>query len=118
MDVTTKNKVFQTHFVLRLQSRAGRLRPYVEGLAGFKYLFTRTTIGEDDFRENFGEEVAGSTNYDDFALSGGARAGIDVRVFRQDVFRQDATEKPVRGEPAPGGAVSAGLVQNQAIYFG
>ena len=89
VDVTTKNNVFQTHFVLWLQSGVGRLRPYVEGLAGFKYLFTRTTIGEDDLGENFGEEVAGSTNYDDFALSGGA--GIDVRVFRQD-----APEKPVR----------------------
>ncbi|MFB6249664.1 MAG: hypothetical protein ABEL97_13950 [Salinibacter sp.] len=91
VDVTTKNNVFQTHLTLRLQSRVGRLRPYVEGLAGFKYLFTRTTIGEDDVRENLGEEVAGSTNYDDFALSGGAGAGIDIRVVRQD-----NPEKPVR----------------------
>ncbi|WP_263784396.1 hypothetical protein [Salinibacter grassmerensis] len=84
VEVSTNNNVVETHLSVRLQSRTGRFRPYVEGLAGFKYLFTRTTVGDDDFGEDdLGDDIAGSTNYDDFALSGGAGAGVDVRVYQQ-----------------------------------
>jgi len=84
VEVSTNNNVVETHLSLRLQPRTGRFRPYVEGLAGFKYLFTRTTVGDDDFGDDeLGDDIAGSTNYDDFALSGGAGAGIDVRVYQQ-----------------------------------
>lgn len=84
VEVTTSNNVLETHLSLRLQPRNGRLRPYVEGLAGFKYLFTRTRIGDDSGDDNLGDDIASSTNYDDFALSGGAGAGIDVRVFQPE----------------------------------
>lgn len=85
VEVTTSNNVLETHLSLRLQPRDGRLRPYVEGLAGFKYLFTRTRIGDDDFDDdNLGDDIASSTNYDDFALSGGAGTGVDVRVFQPE----------------------------------
>jgi hypothetical protein len=84
VQVTTNNNVLETHLSLRLQPRTGRLRPYVEGLVGFKYLFTHTEIEDDDFGGNLGDDVAGTTNYDDFAFSGGAGAGLDVRVYRQD----------------------------------
>ncbi len=84
VEVSTNNNVVETHLSLRLQPRTGRFRPYVEGLAGFKYLFTRTTVGGDDFgNDELGDDIAESTNYDDFALSGGAGAGIDVRVYQQ-----------------------------------
>jgi hypothetical protein len=84
VEVSTNNNVVETHLSLRLQPRTGRFRPYVEGLAGFKYLFTRTTVGDDDFgNDELGDDIAESTNYDDFALSGGAGAGIDVRVYQQ-----------------------------------
>lgn len=84
VEVSTNNNVVEAHLSVRLQSRTGRFRPYVEGLAGFKYLFTRTTVGDDDFGEDdLDDDIAGSTNYDDFALSGGAGAGIDVRVYQQ-----------------------------------
>ena len=84
VEVSTSNNVLETHLSARLQRRDGRFRPYAEGLIGFKYLFTRTQIGDDDFGDDFGDEVASSTNYDDFALSGGAGAGLDVRVFRRE----------------------------------
>jgi hypothetical protein len=89
VEVSTNNNVVETHLSLRLQPRTGRFRPYVEGLAGFKYLFTHTTVGDEDFGnddlgdDELGDDIAGSTNYDDFALSGGAGAGIDVRVCQQ-----------------------------------
>ncbi|WP_103019781.1 hypothetical protein [Salinibacter altiplanensis] len=88
VEVSTSNNVLETHLSARLQHRSGRFRPYAEGLVGFKYLFTRTQIGDGDFGDGPGrdlkDEIASSTNYDDFALSGGAGAGVDVRVFRQE----------------------------------
>lgn len=84
VEVSTSNNVLETHLTARLQSRTGRFRPYAEALAGFKYLFTRTRIDEDDIDGDLGDEVAGSTNFDDFALSGGVGAGIDIQVYRQD----------------------------------
>ena len=88
VEVSTSNNVLETHLSARLQRRRGRFRPYAEGLVGFKYLFTQTRIGDDgfgdDFGDDFGDEVASSTNYDDFALSAGAGAGVDVRVFQRE----------------------------------
>jgi hypothetical protein len=84
VEVSTSNNVLQTHLTARLQSRTGRVRPYAEALAGFKYLFTRSRVDEDDFGGDLGDEVAGSTNFDDFALSGGVGAGVDIQVYRQD----------------------------------
>lgn len=90
VEVETSNNVLETHLSLRLQPRHGRIRPFVEGLVGFKYLFTRTSLAEEDFGNDFGDrdglsdELASTTNFDDFAFSGGAGAGVDVRVYRQD----------------------------------
>lgn len=84
VEVSTSNNVLETHLMARLQPRTGRFRPYAEALAGFKYLFTRSRVDEDDFGGNLGDEVASSTNFDDFALSGGVGAGIDIQVYRQD----------------------------------
>jgi len=88
VEIETSNNILETHLSLRLQPKHGRIRLYIEGLAGFKYFFTRTSLVDGDVGDNFGEEerlsneIAGSTNYDDFALSGGAGAGIDIRLYR------------------------------------
>lgn len=84
VEVSTSNNVLETHLTARVQPRTGRFRPYAEALAGFKYLFTRTRIDEDDFDGALGDEVASSTNFDDFALSGGIGAGVDIQVYRQN----------------------------------
>ena len=84
VEVSTSNNVLETHLTARLQPRTGRVRPYAAALVGFKYLFTRSRVDEDDFGGNLGDEVASSTNFDDFALSGGVGAGIDIQVYRQD----------------------------------
>ncbi len=86
VDVTTTNNVLETHLSVRLQPRRGRLRPFVEGLVGFKYLFTRTSLSEEDLGDDVdaGDNIASSTNFDDFAFSGGAGAGLDVRVYQPD----------------------------------
>src|ERR1043165_6041914 len=38
VDVTTKNNIILTHFLVRAQPRHGAVRPYADGLVGFKYL--------------------------------------------------------------------------------
>jgi len=84
VEVTTNNNVAEAHLSVRLQSRHGRVRPFVEGLFGFKYLFTRTSVEDAGFDDDPSDEIADQTNYDDFALSGGAGAGLDIRLYQQD----------------------------------
>jgi len=78
VNVRTSNDILLSHLVLRLQPDDGSIRPHVDGLFGFKYLFTSTRI-ED--RGSAGREpIASSTNFDDFALSFGGGAGVDIRL--------------------------------------
>ena len=81
VDVVTTNSIVQPHLALRLQPADGLVRPYVDGLVGFKYLFTETSV-RDDNRDRDDDPIASTTNFDDFAFSGGAGAGLDVRVYR------------------------------------
>jgi hypothetical protein len=78
VDVTTSNDILLGHLVLRLRPPGdGAFVPYVDGLFGFKYLFTQTEINSRRF-----DDVASSTNFDDFALSYGGGAGLMIRVHR------------------------------------
>jgi hypothetical protein len=81
VDVVTTNSIVQPHLALRLQPNDGLLRPYLDGLVGFKYLFTETDVRDDD-RDRRGEPIASTTNFDDFAFSGGAGAGLALRVYQ------------------------------------
>jgi hypothetical protein len=77
VEVTTSNNIVLGHAVLRLQPYAGTLRPYLDGLVGFSYLFTETKIQDEDEEE----EIASSTNLDDTVLSYGVRAGATIGVY-------------------------------------
>ncbi|GAB5520709.1 MAG: hypothetical protein RhofKO_29600 [Rhodothermales bacterium] len=78
VDVTTTNSMANGHFVLRLQPANGPVRPYVDGLVGFKYFSTTTSI-EDQF--DYDEPIASSTNFDDIALSYGVGGGVQVPLY-------------------------------------
>ncbi len=80
VEVVTTNSILEPHLVLRLQPQIGRVQPYVDGLLGFKYLFTQTRVRDEDRSDN--EDIASSTNFQDLTWSGGAAAGIDVQVYR------------------------------------
>lgn len=81
VEVVTTNNILQPHLVLRLQPTDGRVRPYLDGLFGFKYLFTETRVrDEDDFDDD--ADIASTTNFRDATISGGVGAGLDVRVYR------------------------------------
>jgi hypothetical protein len=66
------------HGFARLQPQKGVVRPYIEGLWGFKYLFTRTAISNSSDHAT----IASSTNYGDVAASWGSGAGIDLRIWK------------------------------------
>jgi hypothetical protein len=78
VDVETQNNFVTGHLLLRLQPNSGLIRPYLEGAVGGNYLFTRTTIQNQG---RGGEEVASSTNFDDFAFSYGGGGGVLVKVY-------------------------------------
>jgi hypothetical protein len=74
-DVTTSNNIFMTHLLVRAEPRRGVVRPYAEGLIGFKYLFTTTSIDLDSEDNNPSE-----TNLSDSTLSYGFGGGLHVRL--------------------------------------
>jgi hypothetical protein len=78
VDVTTRNSIFSAAAVLRLIPAGGPFRPYVEGLVGFNYLFTYTSIRDDG---SWSEDIASTTNFDDWALTYGVGAGAIVRAL-------------------------------------
>lgn len=78
VDVTTRNSLLSTAAVLRLSPEAGFFRPYVEGLIGFNYLFTYTSVSDDDA---WSGDIATTTNFDDWTLTYGAGAGIILRAL-------------------------------------
>ena len=73
-DVNTTNHLLQTHALVRVQPETGRVRPYVEGLLGFRYVFTRTSFTNPD------EGSHGSTLLGDLAPSAGAGGGVTVEL--------------------------------------
>ena len=76
VDVETKNNIVLTHFLLRAQPRRGSVRPYLDGLVGFKYLFTDTKV-----RSNSRDEpIASTTNLSDVAFSYGVGGGVQTHL--------------------------------------
>ena len=71
VDVDRSNNLVNFHIVFQLILPTGSFRPYAEGLFGGSYIFTETSI-----KSRGTEEVASSTNFDDFAWSYGAGGGF------------------------------------------
>ena len=79
MDVTTTNDLVAGHLFLRLQPSGGFFQPYVEGLVGFHYLSTSTSVSDqgDD-----SEAIASTKHLSDFTFSYGAGVGVMFRVWQ------------------------------------
>jgi hypothetical protein len=80
--VDTSNDMFLLHGRVRAQRQTGRVRPYVDGLVGFNYLATTTSVdaeescyynGSTNICIDDGDSV---TNLDDLVLSAGGGAGV------------------------------------------
>ena len=73
-DVGTTNNLIRTHALVRVQPAAGRVRPYAEGLLGFSYVYTRTSVA-------LGDGSGGATTHlGDFAPSFGAGGGVTIAL--------------------------------------
>ncbi|MFC1733157.1 hypothetical protein ACFL6I_22900 [candidate division KSB1 bacterium] len=80
VDVTTSNNIFLWHAFLRLQAEQGKIQPYLDGLFGFKYLFTDTSVRSEN---NILQDIATSKNLGDFAMSYGVGGGLRFRVYEK-----------------------------------
>ena len=75
-DVNTTNNLIRTHALVRVQPPSGRVRPYGEGLVGFNYVWTQTSV-------DLGYEGGGAstTHLGEFAPSFGAGGGITIGLW-------------------------------------
>jgi hypothetical protein len=76
--VATSNNIFLSHFVVRAQPRAGLIRPYVDGLIGLKFLFTRTSVSDPDDDET----IASNIDLSDTAFSYGVGGGFQIPLTK------------------------------------
>jgi hypothetical protein len=76
--VRTTNSILLGHLFVRLQPRTGRIRPYLEGLAGFLYLTTDTSIGG---RDQWSDTLS-SNNFNDTAFSAGLGGGTKLALLQ------------------------------------
>lgn len=88
--VTTSNNLAYGQAFLRLEGLGGPVRPYVEGLIGFNYLYTESKIESD--RDN--HEITATKNFDDTVLAYGAGAGLKVRLW--EASRGERGRRPKR----------------------
>jgi hypothetical protein len=75
VDVERSNNLVNFHLLFQVAATDGTFRPYAEALFGGSYLFTDTQILS---RGN--DEVASSTNFEDFAWSYGGGAGLMIQL--------------------------------------
>jgi hypothetical protein len=108
VDVTTSNNIAMGHLFLRVQPQNGVFRPYFEGLLGFNYLWTESTVEDERYED---KEIAGSTNIDDFAFSYGGGGGIMFRVYEGE------TEQPGQGIEVLVDLKARYLYGGEAKYF-
>lgn len=81
VDVKTSNNILISHFMLRIQPLKGKVRPYLEGLFGFNYLWTETAI-EDQSGTN-SDAIARTVQLSDFTVSYGAGGGFMIHVLKR-----------------------------------
>jgi len=80
INVERSNNLVNFHVLFQLGFGSGSVRPYIEGLFWGSYIFTETSIRS----ERNGEEIASSTNFDDFAWSYGGGGGILILISSGD----------------------------------
>jgi hypothetical protein len=79
--VETSNGIFLLNGRIRAQKREGRVRPYVDGLVGFNYLITTTSVHADTSCSGGScdsDDTDSITNLDDLVLSAGGGGGVQI----------------------------------------
>ncbi|MGE5400578.1 MAG: hypothetical protein ACM3S2_09250 [Ignavibacteriales bacterium] len=91
VNVSRTNNIASFHLLLQVMPPAGNFRPYIEGLVGGSYLFTKTEVNNEG---NANSEIASSTNFDDWAWSYGGGGGIMFKVFEMPEKEGDNNGAP------------------------
>lgn len=80
--ITNTNQIFGMHATMRITAPTEAVRPYIEGLFGFRYLATTTRIEDRDNFWNDDEDnvLVRRTNLDDWVLSYGGGGGLQIAV--------------------------------------
>lgn len=73
-DLAVRAKVLSYHPLLRFSPLKGNVRPYVDGLAGFRQFTTKSSVGVDGLQE----PIRSERNANDFTLSAGWAGGVMV----------------------------------------
>lgn len=114
--IRTNNNIVLTHMLFRAQPRTGNVRPYAEGLVGFKYLVTRTNVFSD-----FNDEELGSTkNLSDWTFSYGFGGGVQIRLARLGAtgdISLDTKLRYLRGQRAEYLREGSIRRENGAVFF-
>lgn len=76
VDLVTDNNIFFAGAGPMFVPSHGSVRPYVGGLVGLNYLFTRSRVEN----RSDGEDIAAETNFDDAVFSYGADAGVLISL--------------------------------------
>lgn len=97
--LTTDNAMALVHGRVRIQSPRGRWRPYVDGLVGFDYIYTETSLAGDACTDSYCDGIK-ATNSSDVVPSVGAGTGIIVDIGRPGGFRLDASVRYLWGGKA------------------
>ncbi len=79
LNEVTTNMIFMCHFLLRVQPQKGIIRPYLDGLIGFNYIWTTTSVKSHRYGEM--HNIATSNIQNDLALSWGTGGGMMIRVY-------------------------------------
>ena len=79
LNEVTTNMIFMCHFLLRVQPQKGIIRPYLDGLIGFNYIWTDTSV--KSHRSGETHNIAISNIQNDLVLSWGTGGGVMIRVY-------------------------------------
>ncbi len=79
LNEVTTNMIFMCHFLLRVQPQKGIIRPYLDGLVGFNYIWTITSV--KSYRYGEMHNIASSNIQNDVVLSWGGGGGVMIRVY-------------------------------------
>lgn len=90
VNVSRSNNIVNFHLLLQVMPPAGSVRPYIEGLWGGSYLYTQTQVKNTGNADN---EIASSTNFDDWAWSYGGGGGLMIKVHEMENDNEETDKK-------------------------
>jgi len=127
VEVKRSNNFLFGHIYAQVLGDMNIVKPYIEGRFGFNYLWTETRISDIDGDD---EDIASSTNFDDFALSYGGGGGVLIKVWQEAKSARSRTSDGVGavyidlkviytkgGEAEYLKEGSMEIIDNQVVYY-